>query len=35
MGHASLEMTKRYIEMLDDDLIDAHREHGPIDKYLH
>ncbi len=34
MGHASLEMTKRYIEMLEDDLIEAHRKHGPIDRYL-
>ena len=34
MGHASLDMTKRYIEMLEDDLLEAHREHGPIDKYL-
>lgn len=34
MGHSSLDMTKRYIEMLEDDLINAHREHGPIDKYI-
>lgn len=34
MGHASLDMTKRYIQMLDDDLIEAHRKHGPIDNYL-
>jgi site-specific recombinase XerD len=32
MGHASFEMTKHYIQMLDEDLINAHREHGPIDK---
>jgi len=34
MGHASLDMTKRYIEMLEDDLLEAHREHGPIDRYI-
>lgn len=34
MGHASLDMTKRYIEMIEDDLIAAHREHGPIDKFI-
>jgi integrase/recombinase XerD len=34
MGHASLEMTKHYIHMLDDDLLEAHKEHGPVDKYL-
>ena len=32
MGHASLDMTRRYIEMLDEDLLDAHRQHGPIDR---
>jgi len=34
MGHASLDMTKRYIEILEDDLIKAHREYGPIDRYI-
>jgi site-specific recombinase XerD len=34
MGHSSLEMTRRYIQMIDDDLIDAHREYGPVDKFL-
>jgi site-specific recombinase XerD len=32
LGHASLDMTKHYIEMLGDDLIEAHRAHGPIDR---
>ena len=35
LGHASMEMTKRYIQMVDDDLLDAHREHGPIDNILY
>jgi len=34
MGHASLDMTKHYIQMLDEDLLEAHRNHGPIDRYL-
>lgn len=35
MGHSTLEMTRKYISMVDDDLIVAHREHGPIDTMLH
>ena len=31
LGHSSLEMTRHYVEMLDEDLVKAHREHGPID----
>jgi integrase len=31
MGHSSLEMTRRYIQMLEGDLIEAHKDHGPID----
>jgi site-specific recombinase XerD len=34
LGHSSLEMTQRYVHMLDDDLVDAHRSHGPIDTFL-
>ena len=34
MGHSSLEMTRNYIQMLDEDLIEAHKAHGPIDKFL-
>jgi integrase/recombinase XerD len=35
MGHTTLEMTRKYITMLDDDLIVAHKEHGPIDTMVH
>ena len=34
LGHSSLEMVRKYIQMLDEDLMQAHREHGPVDKYL-
>ena len=34
LGHSSLEMTQRYVQMLDDDLVEAHRSHGPIDTFL-
>jgi len=34
LGHSTLEMTRHYIEMLDEDLVKAHREHGPIDSLL-
>ena len=34
MGHSSLEMTRKYIQMIDEDLIEAHKEHGPIDNIL-
>ena len=34
MGHSSLEMTRNYIQMLDEDLIEAHKAHGPIDSFL-
>ena len=33
LGHSSLEMTRRYIKLVIDDLIKAHSEHGPIDGY--
>lgn len=35
LGHTTLEMTKRYTTMIDDDIQEAHREHGPIDNLLH
>ena len=35
LGHTTLEMTKRYIQMVDDDLVEAHKEYGPIDNLLH
>ncbi|MCJ7806251.1 MAG: site-specific integrase [Clostridia bacterium] len=31
LGHASLDMVQHYAQMIDEDLINAHREHGPID----
>jgi len=31
LGHSTLEMTRHYVEMLEEDLVKAHREHGPID----
>mgnify|MGYP003912696637 CR=1 FL=1 len=31
LGHSTLEMTRHYIEMSDEDLVKAHKEHGPID----
>lgn len=34
LGHASMEMTKRYVQMVDDDLVEAHKAHGPIDNVL-
>lgn len=34
LGHSSLEMTRRYVLMLDDDLLAAHQEHGPIDRWV-
>jgi integrase/recombinase XerD len=33
LGHATLEMTRRYIQMVDDDLIKAHNAYSPIDKF--
>lgn len=35
LGHTTLEMTKRYIQMVDDDLAVAHKEYGPVDNLLH
>jgi len=34
LRHSSLEMTRRYVTMLDEDLVDAHKKHGPIDYLL-
>ncbi|MDF1519293.1 MAG: tyrosine-type recombinase/integrase [Brevefilum sp.] len=34
MGHSSLEMTRKYIQMLDEDLVEAHKAHGPIDSFI-
>ncbi len=34
LGHSSLDMTRQYIELLDEDLLEAHKEHGPIDMFI-
>lgn len=34
MGHSTLEMTRRYAEQIDSDLLEAHREAGPVDSLL-
>jgi len=31
LGHSSLETTRRYIQLLDDDLLQAHHQYSPID----
>ena len=31
LGHSSLEMTRRYVQMVDDDLLEAHKAYGPVD----
>ena len=35
MGHSSLKMTLHYARMNDDDLLLAHQEHGPVDRFFH
>jgi site-specific recombinase XerD len=34
LGHSSLEMTRHYVKLLEEDLIIAHKEHGPIDNII-
>jgi integrase/recombinase XerD len=34
LGHSSLEMTRRYVQMMDEDLVEAHRMYGPVDHAL-
>ena len=34
LGPTTLIMVNRYIQMVDDDLVAAHRKHGPIDNIL-
>ncbi len=34
LGHSTIEMTRRYVQMVDDDLLEAHKTHGPIDNFL-
>ena len=36
LGHSSLEMTRRYVSMVDSDLLEAHKAFGPVDNlHLH
>ena len=34
LGHASLEMTLHYVTMLEEDLIEAHKSYGAVDKFI-
>ena len=34
MGHSTVEMTRKYIQDIDEDLVSAHNDFGPIDKFL-
>ncbi len=34
LGHASLEMTRHYVRLLDEDLMKSHKSHGPIDNLI-
>jgi hypothetical protein len=34
LGHSSLEMTRRYVSIVGEDLGEAHKEYGPIDRFL-
>ena len=34
MGHSTPNMTLEYAQLVDDDLLDAHKEHGPVDSFL-
>lgn len=34
LGHSSLEMTRHYVQLIDEDLVEAHSAHGPVDKFL-
>jgi site-specific recombinase XerD len=34
LGHTSLEMTRRYVQMVKDDLSEAHRTYGPVDTFM-
>jgi len=34
LGHSTLEMIRHYIELLNEDLFKAHREHSPIDTFI-
>jgi site-specific recombinase XerD len=34
MGHATLEMTRHYVRILDEDLVNSHEAYGPIDNLI-
>jgi hypothetical protein len=34
LGHADLTMLRRYLALVETDLVTAHREHGPVDTLL-
>jgi site-specific recombinase XerD len=34
LGHSSLEMTRRYVQMVEEDLGEVHKENGPIDRFI-
>jgi len=34
LGHSSLEMVRRYVQLVNDDLQRVHQEHGPVDRWL-
>ena len=34
MGHATPIMTLKYARLVDEDLLSAHKEHGPVDNFL-
>lgn len=34
MGHSTPKMTLHYARLVDDDLLTAHQEHGPVDRHL-
>ena len=34
IGHSSPKMTMHYAKLVDDYLLTAHQEQGPVDKYL-
>lgn len=34
LGHSSLEMTRHYVRLVDEDLIRTHKAHGPVDNIM-
>ena len=34
MGHSSPKMAMHYARLVDDDLLSAHQDHGPVDKFI-